>query len=68
MNRPFDQVTNDGQIYCYGPDLLRLEVSWLITMTGPSALNIRRVENRVSTTCTDPSSTWSMVGAVSMVR
>ena len=50
VDRPFDHVTNDGQIYCYGPDPLRPEVSWLITMTGPSALNIRRVDNRVSAT------------------
>lgn len=68
VNRPFDQVTNDGVIYCYGPDASAPTLSWLITMTGPNALDIRRVGNQVSNTCTNPTSTWSMVGAVSLVR
>ncbi len=68
VNRPFEQVTNDGQIYCYGPETERQHLSWLITMTGPSAMSIKKVENSVSNTCTDPPSTWSMAGAVEMVR
>ncbi len=68
VNRPFEQVTSDGQIYCYGPETQRPQVSWLITMTGPSALSIRKVENSSSNICADPPSTWSMVGAVGMVR
>lgn len=68
MNVPFEQVTNDGKIYCYGPDAALPGRFWLIMMTGPSAMNIKRVENFVTNTCTDAPSTWSMAGAVNMVR
>jgi len=68
VNRPFDQVTSDGLIYCYGPDLAYPATSWLIMMTGPNALSVRRVEDRVTNPCSNAPSTWSMVGAVALVR
>ena len=68
VNRPFEQVTNDGQIYCYGPDVTRPNTSWLIMMTGPNALSMRRVEDPVSNPCNNAPSTWSMAGALSLVR
>ena len=67
-NRPFDQITHDGLTYCYGPDIDRAWLSWLVTMTSPSAISIRKVENFVSNTCTDAPSTWTMAGSVMMVR
>jgi hypothetical protein len=67
-NRPFEAVTGDGVVYCYGPDLLKPWLSWLVSMSGPNALSIRKVDNFVSNTCTDPPSTWSMVGATNFVR
>jgi hypothetical protein len=67
-NRPFEQVTNDGLIYCHGPDIDQPWLSWLVTLTGPNNLSIRMVENFTSNTCTAPVSTWSMVGASQMVR
>jgi hypothetical protein len=68
VNRPFEQVTNDGLIYCYGPDSTRPVTSWLIMMTGPNALSIRRVEDRVSNPCNSAPATWSMTGALTLVR
>jgi hypothetical protein len=68
VNRPFDLVTADGVIYCYGPELDRPAVSWLLSMTGPSALSIKRVENFTSNICSAPPSTWSMTGATNFVR
>lgn len=68
VNRPFEQVTNDGLIYCYGPDIDQPWLSWLVTLTSPNTLSIRMVENFVGNSCSAPVSTWSMVGAVQMVR
>ncbi len=70
VNRAFEQVTNDGQIYCYGPDAQAPGGTWLLTLTGPSALKIRRVQatDAVPNICAADPSTWSMDGAISMVR
>jgi hypothetical protein len=68
VNRPFDLVTADGVIYCYGPELGRPGVSWLLSMTGPSALSIKRVDNFTSSICSASPSTWSMTGATNFVR
>ena len=68
VNRPFEFVTADGAVYCYGPDLRRPGVSWLLSMTGPNALSVKRVDNFTSSICTAPASTWSMAGATTFVR
>ncbi|MCC6242977.1 MAG: hypothetical protein IT353_09055 [Gemmatimonadaceae bacterium] len=68
VNRPFELVTADGLVYCYGPDLRSPWLSWLVSMSGPSALSIKKVENFVASTCESPPSTWSMTGAVNFVR
>ena len=69
VNRAFDQVTNDGLIYCYGPDNLLPTRSWLLTLTSPAALRIRMVDHAAGAgTCAGDPATWSMAGAVNMVR
>jgi len=70
VNRPFDQVTNDGLIYCYGPDALWPARNWLVQVTGPSALKIRMVQatSELPDLCAADPGTWSMAGAISMVR
>ena len=70
VNRAFEQVTNDGLIYCYGPDARAPGGNWLLALTGPSALRIRRVQatGAVPNICAADPSTWSLDGAISMVR
>jgi hypothetical protein len=68
VNRPFEFVTADGAVYCYGPDIRRPGVSWLLSMTGPNALSVKRVDNFTSSICTAPTTTWSMTGATNFVR
>jgi hypothetical protein len=68
VNRPFESVTADGVVYCYGPDLQRPGVSWLLSMTGPNALSVKRVDNFTSSICSAPASTWSIAGATTFVR
>ena len=70
VNRAFELVTNDGLIYCYGPDVQLPGLRWLLSMTGPSALSIRKVAATlaVPNICTTDPATWSLAGAVSMVR
>jgi hypothetical protein len=70
VNRAFEQVTNDGLIYCYGPDVLQPGPGWLLSLTGPNALSIRKVAATpaVPSICSADPSTWSLVGAVTMVR
>jgi len=70
VNRAFDQVTNDGLIYCYGPDAQWSARNWLVTLTSPTALKIRMVNATVAVPnlCAADPGTWSMDGAVSMVR
>ena len=68
VNRPFELVTNDGVVYCYGPDVQEASLSWLVAMAGPSTLRIRRVMNPASNTCTDSPGSWTMDGALELVR
>ena len=69
VNRAFDQVTNDGLIYCYGPEDWQVTKSWLLSLTGPTALSIRMVTHDAGASpCGANPSTWSMTGAVQMVR
>jgi hypothetical protein len=68
VNRAFEQVTADGQIYCYGPD--SNSTSWLVSLTSGSALRIEKQDHPSGASpCTADSSTWSFsASAVSMVR
>lgn len=69
VNRAFEQVTNDGLIYCYGFDIYQPTVSWLLQLTGPSALSIRRMAHAIGASpCLADPSTWSLTGALAMVR
>jgi hypothetical protein len=68
VNRAFEQVTADGQIYCYGPD--SNSTSWLVSLTSGSALRIEKQDHPSrASPCTADSSTWSFsASADSMVR
>lgn len=71
VNRAFEDVTPDGQIYCYGPEVEHGPVSsWLLSLTSATALTIERIEHDPGPSpCGDDPSTWSFSGnAVSMVR
>ncbi|MEW5916198.1 MAG: hypothetical protein AB1762_07325, partial [Gemmatimonadota bacterium] len=71
INRAFEHVTADGQIYCYGPDIGPFgATSWFLTLTSGTALGIeRRVHAAGASPCNSDPSTWSFgAGAVSMVR
>jgi hypothetical protein len=71
VNRAFEDVTADGQIYCYGPEVEYFSVSsWYLRLTTPSTLTMERIEHGPgpSPCATDPA-TWSFSGnAVSLVR
>jgi hypothetical protein len=68
-NRAFEQVTNDGLSYCYGPDAAGPTMSWLLAVTGASTLRIRQVTHALGASpCLADPSTWSLTGAVSMER
>lgn len=71
VNRAFEQVTPDGLIYCYGPDIGPFAVgSWFLSMTSATAVRIERIAHGPGDTpCDDDPGTWSFgSGAVSMVR
>jgi hypothetical protein len=69
VNRAFEQVTADGQIYCYGPDVSVPGMSWLLSLTTSSALSIRRVLHGIGDSpCLADPATWSLTGAQPMVR
>ncbi len=71
VNRAFDQVTPDGLIYCYGPDVgLWASGSWFLSLTSTTELRIELIEHGPGESpCEDNPDTWSFgAGAVSMVR
>jgi hypothetical protein len=69
VNRAFEQIQPDGTVHCYGPDALFPTSSWLIALTGPSALTIRRVTHPAGASpCLADPATWSTAGGVAMVR
>jgi hypothetical protein len=71
VNLAFEQVTPDGLIYCYGPDVgPRAGGSWLLSMTSATALRIEHfVHGADETPCDDDPGTWSFgSSAVSVVR
>jgi hypothetical protein len=70
VNRAFEDVTPDGQIYCYGPDVESFRASWLLGMTTPTELRMEYVQHALDASpCEADPSTWSFSGnAVTMVR
>lgn len=70
INRAFEDVTPDGQIYCYGPEVETFMSSWLLSMTSASQLRMELVEHGLGASpCEADPSTWSFSGnAVTMVR
>jgi hypothetical protein len=71
VNRAFEDVTPDGQIYCYGPEVEYFTVSsWFLELTSATALTIERIEHGPGPSpCADDPTTWSFgPNAVSMVR
>lgn len=69
VNRPFEQMTSDGQVYCYGLDPFYPTTSWLIGMSAATELRIRQVNHASGASpCLADPGTWSLTGAVSLVR
>lgn len=74
VNLAFDQVTPDGLIYCYGPDVgpwgAAYPGSWLLELTSATEVQMERIAHAPGESpCADDPDTWSFSGnAVSMVR
>ena len=69
LNRAFEHVSNDGLIYCYGPDVSVPTMSWLLSVTGTTTLRVRQVAHALGASpCLSDPSTWSLTGAVSLER
>jgi hypothetical protein len=69
VNRAFEQVGNDGLIYCYGPDASSPTMSWLLAMTGANTLRVRQVPHSLGASpCQADPSTWSVTVAVNLER
>lgn len=71
VNRAFEHVTPDGQIYCYGPDAHRDALaSWFLSLTSATTLRIElRTHAPGASPCGADPATWSFgPSAVSMVR
>jgi hypothetical protein len=71
INVPFEQVTPDGLIYCYGPEVDPPSTdSWLLRLTSDTELTIEwRSHGTGPSPCEDDSDTWVFSGAaVAMVR
>jgi hypothetical protein len=70
VNRAFEQVTADGQIYCYGPDTSRSgPASWLLSLSGGTLRMEWRNHQAGASPCNADPATWSIgANAVSLVR
>lgn len=71
VNLAFDQVTPDGLIYCYGPDVGPWAAgSWFLSLTSATELRIEHIApGPGGSPCDHDPATWSFSGnAVSMVR
>ncbi len=67
----FDQVTPDGLIYCYGPDVGPwASGSWFLSLTSATELRIEHIPHGPGVTpCDDEPGTWTFgANAASMVR
>lgn len=69
VNRAFEQVAPDGQIYCYTSDPPLTTESWFLLLESPTALRIHRIVHAVGASpCQNDPSGWSVAGGLSMVR
>jgi len=71
VNRAFEQVTQDGRIYCYGPAVAGFQPSsWFLQLTSATAIRIQHVDHGPGDSpCDNDPSTWSFgPTAVTMVR
>lgn len=71
VNRAFEEVTQDGQIYCYGEPVDGFApASWFLEVTSSTSLRMELIEHGPGESpCTADPSTWSFTSAaVTMVR
>jgi hypothetical protein len=69
VNRGFEAIAPDGSLYCYGLDVSRPTTSWIVSLLTPTSLRIRRVTHTLGTSpCLADPSTWSLTGAVNLIR
>jgi hypothetical protein len=68
VNRGFEHVTVDGNVYCYTAADPTTE-SWLMTLTGASELRVRRVSHAVGVSpCASDPEGWSVEGGLTLIR
>lgn len=71
VNRAFEDVPQDGFIYCYGPPVSGFAPSsWFLQLTSASAIRIEHIGHGPGgSPCDDDPSTWSFSpSAVTMIR
>jgi len=71
VNVPFEQVTPDGLIRCYGPEVdPPSSSSWLLQLTSQNELTIEWFDHGTGASpCQEDPNTWAFgAAAVSMVR
>lgn len=73
VNRAFEQVTPDGQLYCYNttdPTDFGFGNSWLVSMPAATTLRIERIQHPGGTgPCGDDPSSWqTSAAAMTLVR
>ena len=71
VNVPFEDVTPDGLIYCYGPEVERGSTnSWLLQLTSETELTIEWLAHSPGASpCEDDAASWTFSGAAAaMVR
>jgi len=71
VNRAFEEITQDGRIYCYGPPVEGFAPSsWYLQLTSATAIRMEHIAHGPGESpCADDPSTWSFgAGAVTMVR
>lgn len=70
-NVPFEQVMQDGLIYCYGPEVDPPSTnSWFLQLTSETELTIEWLTHEAGASpCDDDPTTWALgASAVAMVR
>ncbi len=71
VNRAFEDVTQDGLIYCYGPTVPGFAPSsWLVQLTSATALRLEHIDHAAGASpCNADPATWSFgPAAVTMIR
>lgn len=69
VNRAFEHVADDGLVYCYTGDPFYSGDSWLLGLTGSASLSVRHLSHAPGDSpCHADPATWSLTGAVQLVR